>query len=109
MRADRERRADSHNHRGPPTDQHIEVVQKCAVDASAGRSESLPKRCLTITTSPIYGQDYNKRGFDGRFGAGLPRVNDGSPLFLQHMIDKLEPVRPTEHKHGSPIRVCFLE
>lgn len=30
-----------------------------------------------------------------------PRVNDGSLLFLQHMIDKFEPVRPAEHKHGS--------
>ena len=25
-------------------------------------------------------------GYDGRFGAGLPRVNDGALLFLQHMI-----------------------
>ena len=30
-------------------------------------------------------QEHDKRGFDGRFGAGLPRVNDGSLLFLQHM------------------------
>ena len=31
-------------------------------------------------------QEHDKRGFDGRFGAGLPRVNDGSLLFLQHMV-----------------------
>lgn len=31
-------------------------------------------------------------GFAGRFGAGLPRINDGSFLFLQHMIAKMEPV-----------------
>ena len=30
-----------------------------------------------------------KLGFSGRFGAGLPRINDGSFLFLQHMISKL--------------------
>ena len=30
-------------------------------------------------------------GFDGRFGAGLPRINDGSLLFLQHMIIKMKP------------------
>jgi type I restriction enzyme M protein len=30
-------------------------------------------------------------GYAGRFGAGLPRVNDGSLLFLQHMISKMEP------------------
>ena len=39
-------------------------------------------------------QEHDKRGFDGRFGVGLPRVNDGSVLFLQHLVDKFEPVRP---------------
>ena len=52
-------------------------------------------------------QEHDKRGFDGRFGAGLPRVNDGSLLFLQHMIHKFEPVRPAEHKHGSRIAIVF--
>jgi type I restriction enzyme M protein len=33
-----------------------------------------------------------KLGWDGRFGAGLPRVSDGSMLFLQHMIAKFKPV-----------------
>ncbi|WP_298624576.1 class I SAM-dependent DNA methyltransferase [uncultured Legionella sp.] len=28
-------------------------------------------------------------GYDGRFGAGLPRVSDGSLLFVQHMISKM--------------------
>ncbi len=31
-----------------------------------------------------------KLGFASRFGAGLPRINDGSFLFLQHMISKLK-------------------
>src|SRR5260370_34081458 len=52
-------------------------------------------------------QEHDKRGFDGRFGAGLPRVNDGSLLFLQHMIQKFEPVRPAEHKHGSRLGIVF--
>jgi type I restriction enzyme M protein len=30
-------------------------------------------------------------GFAGRFGAGLPRISDGSFLFLQHMISKMQP------------------
>jgi type I restriction enzyme M protein len=51
--------------------------------------------------------EHDKRGFDGRFGAGLPRVNDGSLLFLQHMVDKFEPVRPAEHKHGSRLAIVF--
>jgi type I restriction enzyme M protein len=34
-------------------------------------------------------------------------VNDGSLLFLQHMVDKSEPVRPAEHKHGSRLAIVF--
>ncbi len=52
-------------------------------------------------------QEHDKRGFAGRFGAGLPRVNDGSLLFLQHMISKFEPVRPAEQKHGSRLAIVF--
>jgi type I restriction enzyme M protein len=37
-------------------------------------------------------RDENERGDAGRFGAGLPRVSDGSLLFLQHMISKMLPV-----------------
>lgn len=51
--------------------------------------------------------EHDKRGFDGRFGAGLPRVNDGSLLFLQHMIHKFETVRPAERKQGSRLAVVF--
>ncbi len=52
-------------------------------------------------------QEHDKRGFDGRFGAGLPRVNDGSLLFLQHMWHKREAVRPTEQKQGSRLAIVF--
>lgn len=34
-------------------------------------------------------REHNEKGFDGRFGAGLPRVSDGSLLFLMHLISKL--------------------
>jgi type I restriction enzyme M protein len=51
--------------------------------------------------------EHDKQGFAGRFGAGLPRVNDGALLFLQHMIAKFEPVRPAEHKHGSRLAIVF--
>jgi type I restriction enzyme M protein len=51
--------------------------------------------------------EHDKRGMDGRFGAGLPRVNDGALLFLQHMVDKFEPMRPAEHKHGSRLAIVF--
>jgi type I restriction enzyme M protein len=42
-------------------------------------------------------------GFGGRFGAGLPRINDGSFLFLQHMIAKMKP--PEEG--GSRVAIVF--
>ncbi len=43
-------------------------------------------------------REHDKLGFAGRFGAGLPRVNDGALLFLQHMISKFEAVLPAEQK-----------
>ena len=52
-------------------------------------------------------REHAQRGFAGRFGAGLPRVNDGSLLFLQHMVAKFEPVRPAEHRHGSRLAIVF--
>jgi len=35
-------------------------------------------------------REAREKGFKGRFGAGTPRVSDGSMLFIQHLIDKLE-------------------
>ncbi|WP_182518686.1 type I restriction-modification system subunit M [Dokdonella fugitiva] len=52
-------------------------------------------------------KEHEKRGFDGRFGAGLPRVNDGALLFLQHMWSKREDVKPKEHKEGSRLAIVF--
>ena len=46
-------------------------------------------------------RERDRQGFAGRFGAGLPRVNDGSLLFLQHMISKFEPFDPSKRKYGS--------
>ncbi|MEV5409546.1 class I SAM-dependent DNA methyltransferase [Thermopolyspora sp. NPDC052614] len=42
-------------------------------------------------------------GWAGRFGAGTPRINDGSLLFLQHMISKMKPVE----QGGSRIAIVF--
>ena len=36
-------------------------------------------------------KEYEQRGFNGRFGAGLPRVSDGSLLFLLHLVSKMRP------------------
>lgn len=47
----------------------------------------------------------DKKGMNGRFGAGLPRINDGSLLFLQHMISKMKPggTRMGIVFNGSPL------
>ncbi|MBD3377255.1 N-6 DNA methylase [candidate division KSB1 bacterium] len=42
-------------------------------------------------------------GYEGRFGAGTPRINDGSLLFLQHMISKMR----TPEEGGSRIGIVF--
>lgn len=34
-------------------------------------------------------KEHEQQGFNGRFGAGLPRVSDGSLLFLMHLISKM--------------------
>jgi type I restriction enzyme M protein len=47
--------------------------------------------------------EHDKLGFNGRFGAGLPRINDGSFLFLQHMIAKMKPIA----EGGSRIAIVF--
>ena len=47
--------------------------------------------------------EHRTGGFAGRFGAGLPRINDGSFLFLQHMISKMK--RPDED--GARLAIVF--
>ncbi len=47
--------------------------------------------------------EYETLGESGRFGAGLPRINDGSFLFLQHMISKMKP----REAGGSRIAIVF--
>ena len=71
-----------------------------------------------MLSNPPFGVDWKKvqgfitdeadsAGFNGRFGAGLPRVSDGSLLFLQHMISKFnrdgEPSRLAIVLNGSPL------
>ena len=48
-------------------------------------------------------QEHETLGYEGRFGAGLPRVNDGSLLFLQHMLSK----RRAPEKGGSRLGIVF--
>jgi type I restriction enzyme M protein len=49
--------------------------------------------------------EHKNLGFKGRFGAGLPRINDGSLLFLQHKISKMQPSE--NGGDGSRIAIVF--
>ncbi len=52
--------------------------------------------------------EHERKGFDGRFGPGLPRVSDGSLLFLLHLLSKMRPASEGGSRiaivlNGSPL------
>lgn len=51
-------------------------------------------------------REHNEFGFAGRFGPGLPRINDGALLFLLHMISKMH-APPDSGGEGSRIAIVF--
>ncbi len=72
-----------------------------------------------MLSNPPFGVEWKKvekevrkeaaeKGFDGRFGPGLPRVSDGSLLFLMHLISKMRPAADGGSRigivlNGSPL------
>jgi type I restriction enzyme M protein len=53
-------------------------------------------------------KEYEQQGYNGRFGPGLPRINDGALLFNLHLISKMRPVseggsRMAIVHNGSPL------
>lgn len=70
-----------------------------------------------MISNPPYGVDWKKvekavkdehndLGFNGRFGAGLPRTSDGQLLFLQHLVSKMKPLTE-ENPYGSRIAIIM--
>lgn len=53
-------------------------------------------------------RDEHERGFAGRFGPGLPRINDGSLLFLLHMISKMKPAKSGNGDAAQGTRLCIV-
>lgn len=51
----------------------------------------------------IVTDEHTQKGYAGRFGAGLPRVSDGSLLFLLHLISKMNP----KEEGGSRIGIIL--
>lgn len=71
------------------------------------------KKFHYMISNPPYGVDWKKyqdpikseaenMGFEGRFGAGTPRISDGQLLFLQHMISKMR-----DDEDGSRIGIVM--
>lgn len=72
-----------------------------------------------MLSNPPFGVDWKKvqkkindehkeKGFEGRFGAGLPRVSDGSLLFLMHLISKMRPTNGSnDTESGSRIGIIL--
>ena len=77
------------------------------------------KRFDFMLSNPPFGVEWKKvqkqitdehshKGFDGRFGPGLPRVSDGSLLFLLHLVSKMRDPREGGSRigiilNGSPL------
>jgi type I restriction enzyme M protein len=64
-----------------------------------------------MLSNPPFGVEWKKvekevrkehavEGFNGRFGPGLPRVSDGSLLFLLHLISKMRPAKDGGSRFG---------
>lgn len=92
----------------PKHEAHIFHGNSFSQDGHAGKSFDY------LLANPPFGVEWKKvkdevegerkrLGFAGRFGAGLPRINDGSFLFLQHMISKMKPVE----EGGSRVAIVF--
>jgi type I restriction enzyme M protein len=45
-------------------------------------------------------KEHESQGYSGRFGPGLPRVSDGSLLFLMHLISKMRPAQDGGSRFG---------
>ncbi len=86
---------------------HIVLGNSFSEDGHQGRTFDY------LLANPPFGVEWKKveddirreaeKGFNGRFGAGLPRINDGSFLFLQHMISKMKP----SSEGGSRLAIVF--
>jgi len=72
-----------------------------------------------MLSNPPFGVDWKKieeaiktehalKGYEGRFGPGLPRVSDGSLLFLMHLLSKMRDYQPGDKdRPGSRIGIIL--
>jgi type I restriction enzyme M protein len=91
------------------------ITQGNSLTNEDGHAGTLFDYCIS---NPPYGVDWKKYekqirdeaeklGFSGRYGAGLPRVSDGSFLFIQHMISKMKPYDSKKNEGGSRLAIIL--
>ena len=94
--------------------ENIVLGDTFTADGYARRSDGRRHTFDYMLANPPFGVEWKQQqreirqerdllGHDGRFGAGLPRINDGALLFLQHMLSKMQPVEAG----GSRIAIVF--
>ena len=103
--------------KGEEAEDNIVLGDSFTADGFKRRSDSSPWTFDYMLANPPFGVEWKQQktvvererdtlGYDGRFGAGLPRINDGSLMFLQHMLSKRKPVED-DGSGGSRIAIVF--
>jgi type I restriction enzyme M protein len=93
-------------------------AENIKLGSTLSKDQLADKRFDFQFVNPPYGYEWSKdydavtteaaRGFDGRFGAGLPRKSDGQMLFLQHFIARMNDAEDAQSyigiiMNGSPL------
>lgn len=89
-------------------------ISKISVGDTLANDQNIGQQFDFMLSNPPFGVEWKKiqpqiqkehdqYGFEGRFGPGLPRVSDGSLLFLLHLVRKMRPA----HDGGSRIGIVL--
>jgi type I restriction enzyme M protein len=60
----------------------------------------LPTDLIIVDYCSLVRKEAEQLGYNGRFGPGLPRVSDGSLLFLLHLVSKMRPTKDGGSRFG---------
>ncbi len=96
-----------------------EEVSNIKLGNTLSHDQLYDKQFDYMLSNPPFGVEWKKvekavkdehklKGYEGRFGPGLPRISDGSLLFLLHLISKMRPVKEGGSRigiilNGSPL------
>jgi len=96
-----------------------QAVDRIKLGNTLSQDQLAGERFDYMLSNPPFGVDWKKvegtirdehavKGFDGRFGPGLPRVSDGSLLFLMHLLQKMRDYRAgDQEKPGGRIGIIL--